>query len=61
LHELGLELIGIAHTDPTVQQRYCARFPGDADQTNLNCWHQFELENPTTFESCYRLWLYKSR
>jgi SAM-dependent methyltransferase len=61
LRELGLELIGIAHTDPTVQQRYCARFPGDTDQTNLNCWHQFELENPTTFESCYRLWLYKSR
>jgi hypothetical protein len=35
------------------------RFPADAAMTDLDCWHAFEQDNPTTFQSMYVFWVQK--
>ena len=56
---LDLEFLGFEHTDPTIPGRYRQRFPQDPVMTDLELWHRFELDNPTTFENCYRFCVYK--
>jgi tetratricopeptide (TPR) repeat protein/2-polyprenyl-3-methyl-5-hydroxy-6-metoxy-1,4-benzoquinol methylase len=36
---------------------YRARFPDDPAMTDLDHWHEFETENPTTFVNMYQFWL----
>ena len=40
-----------------VQQRYALRFPGELARADLNCWTQFEVENPTTFLGMYNFYV----
>ena len=52
---LGFEL------EARVLQRYRARFPNEPTMTNLENWHVFELENPSTFAGMYQFWIQKRR
>lgn len=39
--------------DRTVIDRFHKRFPGVADEANLDQWHRFEAEHPETFSNMY--------
>jgi SAM-dependent methyltransferase/tetratricopeptide (TPR) repeat protein len=41
------------------QRRYAARFPDDPAMIDLDRWHVFETENPSTFLTMYRFWVQK--
>jgi tetratricopeptide (TPR) repeat protein len=45
--------------DPTTAQRFAARFPGPTAMTDLDCWHSFETEAPSTFAGMYQFWVRK--
>jgi hypothetical protein len=51
LAELGLDFLKF-NVDPTVQQRYSMQYPGELARADLNCWTQFEVENPARFSAC---------
>jgi SAM-dependent methyltransferase len=51
LNFLGFEI------DQAVKRRYAARFPQDRSLTDLDCWHAFEQDNPTTFLRMYQFWV----
>jgi len=53
LAELGLEFLGFDLRADAVRG-YAARFPGTAAATDLDLWHQFELEHPATFVEMYQ-------
>jgi tetratricopeptide (TPR) repeat protein/SAM-dependent methyltransferase len=52
---LGFEL------EERVLQQCRARFPNDLAMTNLENWHLFEEENPSTFGAMYQFWIQKRR
>ena len=52
---LGFEL------EASVLARYRAVFPNDRAMTNLENWHLFERENPSTFGGMYQFWIEKRR
>jgi SAM-dependent methyltransferase len=58
LEEFDLNFLGFDH-DPFVLQRYRQRFPGDAAMTDLDSWHEFEVQNPQTFSTMYQFWVRK--
>ncbi len=58
LDHLQLRLIGFDVSDKTRQQ-YRSRFPGDAQETSLENWGQFEADNPATFTGMYQFWVEK--
>ncbi|MBV9556647.1 MAG: class I SAM-dependent methyltransferase [Pseudolabrys sp.] len=41
--------------------KYRARFPNDAAMANLENWHLFEQDNPSTFGEMYQFWIRKRR
>jgi tetratricopeptide (TPR) repeat protein/2-polyprenyl-3-methyl-5-hydroxy-6-metoxy-1,4-benzoquinol methylase len=51
---LGFEI------DPWVRRQYAARFPDDSAMTDLDHWHEFEMENPLTFVRMYQFWAQKA-
>ncbi|MEO8302547.1 MAG: class I SAM-dependent methyltransferase [Betaproteobacteria bacterium] len=52
-----LELVFVKfNVDLAVQQRYSMRYPGELAQSDLNCWTQFEVENPGTFLGMYNFY-----
>jgi len=53
-----LRLIGL-EIDKRVASLYRARFPRDEAMTDLESWHQFEMENPATFRGMYQFWVQK--
>jgi SAM-dependent methyltransferase len=54
--ELRLDFLKF-HVDQDVQQRYSLRYPGELARGDLNCWAQFEAENPTTFLGMYNFYV----
>ena len=58
LAENGARFAGFI-LDPTVAQRFVARFPDPAAMTDLDCWHSFETEAPGTFAGMYQFWVRK--
>jgi SAM-dependent methyltransferase len=58
LQKLGLDFVGL-HVEPTVLQRFRARFPGDGAAHDLDLWHQYETEHPDTFVGMYQFWVQK--
>ena len=58
LDTLGLDLLGL-HVEPSVLNHFRSRFPGEADLNNLLLWHQYETENPRTFEGMVQFWVQK--
>ena len=40
--------------EPATVAKFAARFPGRASLTDLDCWHAFETDAPTTFRGMYQ-------
>ncbi|WFU35004.1 methyltransferase domain-containing protein [Bradyrhizobium brasilense] len=54
LSEHGLTFGGFEpFDDPAVLDRFRKKFPGAADETNLDQWHRFEVDHPETFWDMY--------
>ena len=45
--------------DWAVQQRYSLQYPGELARADLNCWTQFEVENPSTFLGLYNFYVHR--
>lgn len=58
LAELELDFLKF-NVDSAVQQRYSLQYPGELAQADLNCWAQFELENPSTFLGMYNFYVHR--
>jgi len=58
LAELELDFLKFS-IDPAVQQRYSLQYPGELAQADLNCWTQFEVENPSTFLGMYNFYVHR--
>jgi 2-polyprenyl-3-methyl-5-hydroxy-6-metoxy-1,4-benzoquinol methylase len=58
LAELELEFLKF-NLDSAVQQRYSQQYPGELAQADLNCWTQFEVENPRTFLGMYNFYVHR--
>jgi hypothetical protein len=58
LDENDLQFLGFM-LSPAQQRAYAARFPEDPAMTDLDRWHEFEVENPKTFVSMYRFGVQK--
>jgi SAM-dependent methyltransferase len=58
IEENNLEFTGF-DLDSPILQRFAKRFPGSAERLDLECWHRFEVEAPTTFLGMYRFWVRK--
>jgi SAM-dependent methyltransferase len=56
LVELELDFLKF-NVDSTVQQRYSLQYPGELARADLNCWTQFEVENPGTFLGMYNFYV----
>ena len=57
LEENNLTFIGFAGIDA---QEYRKRNPDDEALRNLDLWHAFETDNPTTFVGMYQFWVQKA-
>ena len=58
LAELELDFLKF-NVDPAVQQRYSLQYPGELARADLNCWTQFEVENPSTFLGLYNFYVHR--
>jgi len=58
LAELELDFLRF-NVDPAVQQRYAVQYPGELARADLNCWTQFEVENPGTFLGMYNFYVHR--
>ena len=55
----GVEFLGFEF-DPVILQRYQAQFAAKGwSLTDLDRWHAFETENPSTFSGMYQFWIQK--
>jgi tetratricopeptide (TPR) repeat protein/2-polyprenyl-3-methyl-5-hydroxy-6-metoxy-1,4-benzoquinol methylase len=59
LRQNRLELLGFA-LPGHVLQNFRRRFPNDKTMTDLDLWHIFETENPSTFAGMYQFWVQKT-
>ncbi len=59
LDQLGLSFAGFS-IYTSILSAYGARFPDDPLKTNLENWHRFESENPSTFAQMYLFWCKKN-
>ena len=53
--ELELDFLKLI-VDPAVQLRYALQYPGELARDDLNCWAQFEVQNPGTFLGMYHFY-----
>jgi len=58
LAEHDLQFLGFELAEPH-WRAYGARFPADTARIDLDLWHQFETENPRTFQGMYQFWVQK--
>jgi 2-polyprenyl-3-methyl-5-hydroxy-6-metoxy-1,4-benzoquinol methylase len=59
LRQNRLELLGF-DLPGHVLQNFRQRFPDDKMMTDLDLWHIFERENPSTFAGMYQFWIQKT-
>jgi hypothetical protein len=52
-----LEFLGFVLEADTVQ-RFLQSFPGAS--ADLDCWHEFEQDNPNLFSNLYYFWVRKA-
>jgi tetratricopeptide (TPR) repeat protein/SAM-dependent methyltransferase len=45
--------------DCPMRAEYAERFPADRAMTDLDRWHEFELERPNAFRAMYQFWVQK--
>ncbi len=60
LNHLGLKFLGFELTDSSIRNSFSALYSEDNAETSLPLWHQFELENPDTFNGMYQFWVQKT-
>ena len=58
LAELELDFLRF-NAEPAVQERYSRQYPGELARADLNCWTQFEVENPGTFLGMYNFYVHR--
>jgi 2-polyprenyl-3-methyl-5-hydroxy-6-metoxy-1,4-benzoquinol methylase len=58
LTELELDFLKF-NVDSSVQQRYSQQYPGELARADLNCWTQYEVENPGTFLGLYNFYVHR--
>ncbi|MGC2080394.1 MAG: methyltransferase domain-containing protein [Xanthobacteraceae bacterium] len=58
LAENKLEFAGF-NLDQAALRQFSARFPGPSALLNLDCWHRYEVEAPSTFLGMYQFWVRK--
>lgn len=58
LDRLDLSFVGL-HVEPSVLNRFRARFPEDDAVHDLQRWHTYETEHPDTFVGMYQFWVQK--
>ena len=58
LAENKLEFAGF-NLDQAVLRQFGARFPGPSALLDLDCWHRYEVEAPSTFLGMYQFWVRK--
>ena len=58
LAELELDFLKF-NAEPAVQERYSRQYPGELARADLNCWTQFEVENPGTFLGMYNFYVHR--
>ena len=56
LDEVGLELLGFQHANPSVPALYRERWPDDPRQVDLGRWDALEAERPRIFSGMYLFW-----
>ena len=57
LKNLNLEFLGFA--DTLIKRKYIKFFPEDKNNTSLENWHQFEIDNPDAFLGMYSFYVGK--
>ena len=52
-----LTFLGFDRVNNAIMERFKKRFPYENSEYDLNCWNEFEKDNPKTFASMYNIWL----
>ncbi len=61
LRKLDLNFLGFAFGEQSVLHRFRTAHPEKAAHLSLDAWHEFETENPDTFQGMYQFWCQKIR
>ena len=61
LSKLKLRFIGFEFADKRINKSFEATHTGSSDLYDLNKWHDFELENTSTFNGMYQFWVQNMR
>jgi Flp pilus assembly protein TadD/2-polyprenyl-3-methyl-5-hydroxy-6-metoxy-1,4-benzoquinol methylase len=56
---LGANDLSFIGFDGHMRAEYAERFPADRAMTDLDCWHEFEIEHPNAFLTMYQFWVQK--
>ena len=59
LEDFNLQFLGFLNPDPLIKKKFLNLFPKDEQNTSLDNWHQFEIDNPDTFINMYQFWVRK--
>ena len=59
LKNLNLEFLGFVFTNNATHKSFSKLFPEDRKNISLENWHQYEKENPRTFDNMYQFWVKK--
>ena len=59
LKNLNLQFLGFINSDITLKTKFLRSFPEDKNNTSLDNWHQFEINNPKIFAKMYQFWIKK--
>ena len=59
LKDLNLEFLGFVFSNSSVNKKFSSYFPKDKKNISLDNWHQFEINNPNTFNMMYQFWIRK--
>ena len=60
LKDFNLEFLGFEIENQKSKIEFSKLFPNDKDNTSLDNWHQFELNNPNTFIGMYQFYIKKN-
>lgn len=56
LERHDLEFCGFIGLKPTIYRSFKERFPAAASETDMDCWAEFEEDNPNSFVGMYEYW-----
>ena len=59
LEDFNLQFLGFLNPKPIIKKKFLNLFPEDEQNTSLDNWHQFEIDNPQFFANMYQFWVKK--